>query len=98
MSTPYRDQTITHKHVEDQAALDSLALADVETHFFPTRIKRFSLRISDYAHPGNLRLGSRIHVWNDANEFEDEGWMSGYLIGLSGTLSTDVMDVEVMPL
>ena len=98
VSTPYRDQTITHKHVEGQAELDSLGLADVEAHFFPTVLKRFSLRISDYAHPGNLRLGSRIRVWNDANEFEDEGWFDGYLIGLSGTLSTDVMDVEVMPL
>lgn len=98
VSTPYRDQTITHKHVEEQAVADSLALADVEAHFYPTRLKRFSLRITDYANPGNLRLGSRVRVWNDANEFENEGWFDGYLIGLSGTLSSDVMDVEVMPL
>lgn len=97
IGTPYRDQVIQHKHVEKQAEADALGLADVEAHFFATRQKTFSLRITADVHPGNLRLGSRVRVWTDGDEFELEGWFDGYLVGLNG--STDlVMGLEVVPL
>lgn len=97
IGTPYRDQVIQHKHVESQSEADSLGLADVETHFYPTSLKQFSLQITDDVHPGNLRLGSRVNVWTAGDEFEAEGTFSGYLVGLTGAADS-TMGLEVVPL
>ena len=97
VSTPYRDRTVAHKQIDDLGQLNSLGLADVETHFRATAAKSFSLRITDDVHPGNLKIGSRVNVWTAGDEYESEGTFAGYLVGLSGGLDGS-MGLELVPL
>ena len=94
---PFRDEVLSHKHVEVKAELDALALENVERQFYPTKLKRFGLRIGDGVDPAALRLGSRVSVWTDGDEFEPEGWFDGYLVGLSGGTEL-TLGLEVVPL
>lgn len=95
--TPYRDRKISQKHVSDQAQLDSLGAADVAAHFYASTVKSFSVAITNEVTPATLRIGARINVTTDGDEFEEEGTYEGYLVGLSGS-ARPRLGLEVIPL
>lgn len=94
--TPYRDRWIAQKLISNRGHLDRLAIADLRAHFGPIRQKSFSVTINDELTPATLRIGARVRVWTDGDEFEPAGWFDGYLIGLKGSAAMR-LDLEVQP-
>ena len=94
---PWRDRTVAFKSISDQASLNALGVAELRSHVYAAKLKKFRLRVGGDASPALLRLGSRVGVWTEGDEFEPENTFNGYLVGLSGSSRMDLA-LELVPL
>lgn len=93
---PDRDAVVAFSKVEEDAELDSLAMANLKAHREPTRSSTFSLYAPDTDLGDSFRLGARTRVWVQDNPFLVDGWREGYVVRLSGDVGMNVA-VEVLP-
>jgi hypothetical protein len=93
---PDRDGLISMKSVDSQSELNSLALSALKTHREPARTTSFSLDGPGTDIGDTFRLGARTRIWVQDDPFLTDGWRDGYVVGLSGGMSTEV-SVEVQP-
>ena len=87
-SIPNLDATRKFKNIDDEDQLDMLSLSTLRTLRSGTELYEFGVRAPEVL--PDMILGSTHRVWCEGDEFIDDGWITGSLIGLKGDLTDDL--------
>ncbi|WP_159576089.1 hypothetical protein [Microbacterium sp. 8M] len=85
---PNLDATRSFKTLADDAQLDAAALAELQAFREPSRVVTLGALASDVL--PSMVLGSTLRAWVEGDEFLDDGWYGGTLVGMSGNLSETI--------
>lgn len=85
---PNLDTTRPFKSVDNVTELNALALGELKAFREPTT--QFSVSTLASGVLPALVVGSTIKVWVDGDEFMNDGWRTGYLLGMSGDTSEKI--------
>lgn len=94
---PVRDATRSAKDESNVAALNQMALTDLQANRSPTVEWAFDLVADGSWSPAGLKPGARITLWSSGDPFILDGSNSLVVTGVSGDMSY-VLQPEVMPL
>lgn len=89
---PNLDAPVPAKSVSDTGQLDSLARAEWRARRSPT--EQVELGVLASAALPTLVLGSTVRVWVYEDDFMLDGKREGYVIGMSGTVGSEMIGVE----
>lgn len=96
---PAMDGTASFKAVADKAHLDALAAATLSTFRKPTTSQTYGLLLEHVDLGGTLNLGARPVLYSPGDEFMLPGERpAGYVVSLSGNLTSSAIGLEVHPL
>lgn len=89
---PNMDAKLAFKDAATQADVDALAWGELRLNREVVRQESMKILAGDFFPAG---VGATVREWLDGDEFLDDGWFTGYVVGFSASVGSDVVALEV---